>query len=150
MTGAGTHPRGSGTTASGTGSVVHHPISADPGLAQRAREWFDDPHRVVVAPRPAATVMIVRDGVGGPEVFVQQRVAAMAFAPSTVVFPGGGVDPGDHSLDPATLGLAELAGAMGVTAEAAAIALPRSRTRTIACSALMTPAPAAAAISPTL
>ena len=120
MTGAGTHPRGSGTTASGTGSVVHHPISADPGLAQRAREWFDDPDRVVVAPRPAATVMIVRDGVGGPEVFVQRRVATMAFAPSTVVFPGGGVDPGDHSLDPATPGLAELAGTMGVTADAAA------------------------------
>ena len=46
---------------------------------------------------------------------MQRRVATMAFAPSTVVFPGGGVDPADHSLDPATPGLAELAGAMGVT-----------------------------------
>ena len=39
---------------------------------------------------------------------------------------------------------------VGVTAEAAAIASPRSRTRTIACSALITRAPAAAASSPTL
>ena len=39
---------------------------------------------------------------------------------------------------------------VGVTAAAAAIALPRSRTNTIACSAVITPAPAAAAISPTL
>ena len=39
---------------------------------------------------------------------------------------------------------------VGVTAAAAAIALPRSRTSTIACSAVITRAPAAAAISPTL
>ena len=120
MAGAGTDPRVSGTTASGHGSVVHHPISQDPGLGDRARQWFADPDRVVVPARPAATVMIVRDGPRGPEVFVQRRVATMAFAPSTVVFPGGGVDPADHSLDPGTPGLTELAEAMGVTAEAAA------------------------------
>ena len=39
---------------------------------------------------------------------------------------------------------------VGVTAAAAAIALPRSRTSTMACSAVITPAPAAAVISPTL
>ena len=39
---------------------------------------------------------------------------------------------------------------VGVCAAAAAIALPRSRTSTMACSAVMTRAPAAAAISPTL
>ena len=38
---------------------------------------------------------------------------------------------------------------VGVTALAAAIARPRSRTNTIACSALSTPTPAAAVISPT-
>jgi 8-oxo-dGTP pyrophosphatase MutT (NUDIX family) len=100
--------------------VVHHPISSDPGLGDRARQWFTDSDRVVVPARPAATVMIVRDGPSGPEVFVQRRVPTMAFAPSTVVFPGGGVDPGDHSLDRATPGLADLAAAMGVVAEAAA------------------------------
>ena len=39
---------------------------------------------------------------------------------------------------------------VGVAAAASAIALPRSRTSTIACSAVITRAPAAAAISPTL
>ncbi|SES33372.1 hypothetical protein SAMN05216199_2918 [Pedococcus cremeus] len=46
-------------------------------------------------PRPAATVMFVRDGAAGLEVFMLRRVAAMAFAPRTMVFPGGGVDPRD-------------------------------------------------------
>jgi 8-oxo-dGTP pyrophosphatase MutT (NUDIX family) len=44
----------------------------------------------------------------------------MAFAPSTVVFPGGGVDPADHALPVSTPGLSELAAAMGVGAAAAA------------------------------
>ena len=39
---------------------------------------------------------------------------------------------------------------VGVPPAASAIALPRSRTRTIACSAVITRAPVAAAISPTL
>ena len=44
----------------------------------------------------------------------------MAFAPSTVVFPGGGVDPADDELDRGTPGLAELAAAMGVAPWSAA------------------------------
>jgi 8-oxo-dGTP pyrophosphatase MutT (NUDIX family) len=99
---------------------VHHPISRDPDLASRAREWLSSPDRVVAPARPASTVMLVRDDRHGPEVYVQRRVATMAFAPSTIVFPGGGVDAADHALDPRTPGLAELAGAMGVSAEAAA------------------------------
>ena len=39
---------------------------------------------------------------------------------------------------------------VGLRAAASAIARPRSRTSTIACSAVMTPVPAAAVISPTL
>jgi 8-oxo-dGTP pyrophosphatase MutT (NUDIX family) len=46
-------------------------------------------------PRPAATVMFVRDGAAGLEVFMLRRAATMAFAPRTMVFPGGGVDPRD-------------------------------------------------------
>ena len=95
-------------------------MSRDPGLAARARAWLAAADREVTVPRLAATVMLVRDGDGGPEVYVQRRVASMAFAPSTVVFPGGGVDPADHALDVATPGLAELAGAMGVGVAAAA------------------------------
>jgi glyoxylase-like metal-dependent hydrolase (beta-lactamase superfamily II)/8-oxo-dGTP pyrophosphatase MutT (NUDIX family) len=36
------------------------------------------------------------DGLG-PEVFVQRRVSAMAFAPNVCVFPGGGLDDRDHA-----------------------------------------------------
>lgn len=105
-----------------TGRVVEHPVSRDPGLAARAAAWLAvaAADREVAVPRPAATVLLVRDGAAGPEVFVQRRVASMAFAPSTVVFPGGGVDPVDHALDVATPGLAELAEAMGVGVAAAA------------------------------
>ena len=111
--------------------VVEHPVSGDPGLAGRAEEWLADPHRVDGPLRTAATVMLVRDGAGGPEVYVQRRVPSMAFAPSTVVFPGGGVDPADHALPVGTPGLAALASTMGVTVEVAApfAALPCARSR---------------------
>ena len=45
--------------------------------------------------RPAATVMVLRDGSSGLEVFVLRRVAAMNFAPGMTVFPGGAVDLAD-------------------------------------------------------
>lgn len=44
--------------------------------------------------------MLLRDSrtVGiGPEVFLQRRVSAMAFAPNVCVFPGGGLDDRDYS-----------------------------------------------------
>lgn len=93
----------------------------DPGLLDRARSWLAAGRPDTAEPRPAATVMLVRDaGAGGAEVYVQRRAATMAFAPSMVVFPGGRVDPADHSLDPATPGLADLAAHMGVDAVEAA------------------------------
>lgn len=46
-------------------------------------------------PRDAATVVLLRDTDRGLEVFLQRRVAAMAFAAGMTVFPGGGVDPRD-------------------------------------------------------
>lgn len=58
--------------------------------------------RVVAASvpvRPAATVMLVRDGDGGLEVFMVQRTHAAAFARSQYVFPGGRVDEADHHVD---------------------------------------------------
>jgi 8-oxo-dGTP pyrophosphatase MutT (NUDIX family) len=45
--------------------------------------------------RPAATVVLLRDGPDGIEVLVQRRAATMAFAASAIVFPGGAVEPGD-------------------------------------------------------
>lgn len=48
-----------------------------------------------VEPKAAATVVLLREGTAGPEVFLQRRVAAMAFAAGMTVFPGGGVDSRD-------------------------------------------------------
>ena len=48
-----------------------------------------------VRPKDAATVVLLRDGAAGPEVFLQRRVKGMAFAGGMTVFPGGGVDPRD-------------------------------------------------------
>lgn len=54
-----------------------------------------DPDAPVPEPRDAATVMLLRDGEQGIEVFLVRRVAAMAFAGGMTVFPGGGVDGSD-------------------------------------------------------
>lgn len=53
-------------------------------------------------PRPAATVLLLRDTPGERplQVFLQRRVAGMAFAGGMTVFPGGGVDASDTP-DPA-------------------------------------------------
>ena len=49
--------------------------------------------------RPASTVLMVRDGTDGIEVYLQRRPAAMRFAGGFWVFPGGRVDEADR--DPA-------------------------------------------------
>ncbi|GAB07571.1 8-oxo-dGTP pyrophosphatase MutT (NUDIX family) [Gordonia amarae] len=46
-------------------------------------------------PRDASTVVLIRDGGDGVEVFLQRRVKTMAFAGGMTVFPGGGVDARD-------------------------------------------------------
>lgn len=52
-----------------------------------------------VKPRHASTVMLLRDTLSGPEVYVQERASTMRFCAEMTVFPGGGVDsrdmPGD-------------------------------------------------------
>lgn len=48
-----------------------------------------------VQPRNAATVVLMRDGDTGPEVYLMRRQVSMAFAGGFAVFPGGGVDPRD-------------------------------------------------------
>lgn len=49
-------------------------------------------------PIPAATVIVMREGAGAPELLMVERAAAMRFAGGALVFPGGRVDPGDHAL----------------------------------------------------
>ena len=47
--------------------------------------------------RPAASVILWRQGYDGAQVLMGQRGAAAVFMPSKYVFPGGGVDATDHS-----------------------------------------------------
>lgn len=47
--------------------------------------------------RPAVSVIPLRDGPDGLELFVQHRQSTMDFAPGAVVFPGGRCDPQDES-----------------------------------------------------
>lgn len=49
--------------------------------------------------RPAATVILCREGAAGAEVLMGQRGAGAVFMPSKFVFPGGGVDPQDLLAD---------------------------------------------------
>jgi 8-oxo-dGTP pyrophosphatase MutT (NUDIX family) len=76
----------------------------------------------IAVPRPAATVLLLRDGATGIEVFMQVRHQDMKFAAGALVFPGGRVDPEDHTiaadatLSPATAGLDPLAGSLRVAA----------------------------------
>lgn len=56
------------------------------------------PAEVPAKPRDAATVILLRDGQDGPEVFLQRRVDAMPFAGGMTVFPGGGVDSRDADI----------------------------------------------------
>jgi len=84
-----------------------------------ARAWLAAPGEPL-APRGAATVLVVRDTVEGPSVFVQRRVSTMAFAPSMYVFPGGGVDPEDARAELDAGAVSDLAGAMGVGPDEAA------------------------------
>jgi 8-oxo-dGTP pyrophosphatase MutT (NUDIX family) len=48
-----------------------------------------------VRPHPAATVVLLRPGLDGPEVLLTRRPSTMAFAAGMMVFPGGRVDTVD-------------------------------------------------------
>ena len=47
-------------------------------------------------PRPAATLLIVRDGAAGHEVLMGRRSAGHRFMPNSLVFPSGAVDVADY------------------------------------------------------
>ena len=50
------------------------------------------------AARPAATILLLRDGPAGIEVFMVVRHHAIEFAAGALVFPGGRVEESDHDL----------------------------------------------------
>jgi 8-oxo-dGTP pyrophosphatase MutT (NUDIX family) len=54
---------------------------------------------IVANPRPAATVVVLRDGPAGPEVFMVRRHEDTAFMGGAHVFPGGRVDVADRDAD---------------------------------------------------
>jgi 8-oxo-dGTP pyrophosphatase MutT (NUDIX family) len=63
-------------------------------------------------PRPAATILLLRDGSDGLEVFMVVRHHAIDFAAGALVFPGGRVEESDHLL------ATELENRHGLTTEA--------------------------------
>jgi glyoxylase-like metal-dependent hydrolase (beta-lactamase superfamily II)/8-oxo-dGTP pyrophosphatase MutT (NUDIX family) len=48
-------------------------------------------------PRPAATILLLRESSSAPEVFMLQRTSKAAFLPGAFVFPGGALDADDAS-----------------------------------------------------
>lgn len=104
------------------GRCVEYAVDDQPGAVERARAFLADPAAVaVVTPRVAATVVLVSEGKphyrhfdsplpgGAPidetvpadpvDVFMLRRASTMAFVPDAVVFPGGGMDAGDASVE---------------------------------------------------
>ena len=63
-------------------------------LAERARDIIEG-RTPPVAPRDAATVMLLRPAQADLEVYMLRRKSSMAFAPGAFVFPGGSVDARD-------------------------------------------------------
>ena len=53
------------------------------------------PQREPAPLRPAATVLLLRDGPQGLEVLMTRRATTASFAPGAYVFPGGGIDAAD-------------------------------------------------------
>ena len=53
------------------------------------------PQREPAPLRPAATVLLMRDGPQGIEVLMTRRSMTASFAPGAYVFPGGGIDAAD-------------------------------------------------------
>ena len=76
-------------------------------LPERGREVLAG-RQPPVAPRNAATVMLLRPAPAAPapdmEVYMLRRKASMAFAPGTFVFPGGSVDDRDADSEVAWAG----------------------------------------------
>jgi 8-oxo-dGTP pyrophosphatase MutT (NUDIX family) len=74
-------------------------MAVSDGRSEATGESVPDP----LVPRPAATVMLVRDKLPGLareiEVFLMRRHRKMDFVGGVMVFPGGGVDDRDRNAD---------------------------------------------------
>ena len=76
-----------------------------------------------VEPRPAATVVLLREGAGAPEILMVRRTRGASFMADAWVFPGGRVDSNDGSNDDAFANAAarELREEAAVTVDADAL-----------------------------
>ncbi|MES2530509.1 MAG: MBL fold metallo-hydrolase [Pseudomonadota bacterium] len=79
------------------------------------------PQREPAPLRPAATILLLRDGADGLEVLMTRRSDTASFAPGAYVFPGGGIDASDA----AAHALADRRSAQGDTQLTQAIAAIR-------------------------
>lgn len=64
-------------------------------LPDRFAEKIEHPPAEPAAPRPAATIVLLRDGDAGLEVLLMRRNRNAGFVPGAYVFPGGRVDGTD-------------------------------------------------------
>jgi len=74
-----------------------------PNLQAHAREFYAN-GGTPVAPKLAATVLLLRPADSGFEIYSVRRVPTMPFAPGMYAFPGGSVDPRDVGADIAWTG----------------------------------------------
>lgn len=74
------------------------PAPAVPAADPRYDDGFVQVPGVVPEPKPASTVVVVRDTPNGIETWMMRRVSQMAFAPGAAVFPGGSVDERDADI----------------------------------------------------
>lgn len=82
-------------------------------LPDRFAESIEEPPAEPAVPRPAATVVLLRDGSSGLEVLLMRRTRSAGFVPGAYVFPGGRVDGTDATPE-------AVAALDGLTVEAAA------------------------------
>jgi 8-oxo-dGTP pyrophosphatase MutT (NUDIX family) len=66
-----------------------------PSWPDRIRAFVDG-RLTPVTPRRAATVLLLRDCMAGPEIHILRRRASMAFGSGAYAYPGGGVDQRDE------------------------------------------------------
>lgn len=68
-------------------------------MPEGLRELAAQPPASPVAPRDAATIVVVRDGDEGIEAYLMRRQTTMAFGAGMYVFPGGGLTAADVEHD---------------------------------------------------
>ncbi len=61
-------------------------------------EQVEHPPAIPAEPKPAATVVLMRDGEGTPEILLLKRHRSSGFVPGAYVFPGGRVDAADANV----------------------------------------------------